>query len=326
VKRSRINRVIEILTALQAGESYTVSDLSEMFGTSRRTIFRDLKELQAMGVPYHYDIKTGGYTIAPEFFLPSADLNPREALGLLLLAHKVCDQVQLPFKRFALLAALKIENNLPSEVKQYCKSALRNISNGVNTKALVRQNALFDNVFIQLQEAIAKKRKVNIRYYPFFECGVVKTELCPYRLFYNNQKWHVLGRSSAHNNVRTFELNCIKELTTSEDCFLVDEYFDVSEYLGRAWSMVPEGRIYHVKLHFLPKVANNVVEVKWHKTQKVTRNGDGSAIVEFRVDGLNEITWWVLGYGDQVQVLAPKSFRERVLQIATNMIRLNQKV
>jgi proteasome accessory factor B len=48
--------------------------------------------------------------------------------------------------------------------------------------------------------------------------------------------------------------------------------------------------------------------------------------VEFRVDGLNEITWWVLGYGDYVQVLAPKALRERVLQIAQNMIKLNQKV
>ena len=326
MKRSRINRVIEILTTLQAGESYTVSDLSERFGTSRRTIFRDLKELQAIGVPYHYDIKTGGYTIEPEFFLPPADLNLREALSLLLLAHKVCDQIQLPFKRSALLAALKIENNLPAEIKQYCKTALRNISTGVNTRSTVRQNAQFDRVFAQLQEAIAKKRKVNICYYPFFESGVVKTELCPYRLFYNNQKWHVLGRSSLHNNVRTFELNCIKELTTIEECFLVDEDFDVSDYLGRAWSMVPEGRIYHVKLHFLPKVANNIVEVKWHSTQKVTRNDDGSAIVEFRVDGLNEITWWILGYGDQVQVLAPKALRERVLQVAKNMIKLNQKV
>jgi predicted DNA-binding transcriptional regulator YafY len=322
VKRSRINRVIEILTTLQAGRSYTVSDLSEMFGTSRRTIFRDLKELQAIGVPYHYDTKTGGYTIAPEFFLPPADLNLREALSLLLLAHKVCDQIQLPFKKSALLAALKIQNNLPDEVKQYCNSALRNISTGVNTRALFRQDALFDKVFVQLQEAIAKKRKVNIRYCPFFESGAVKTELCPYRLFYNNQKWHVLGRSSAHDNVRTFELNCIKELTITDECFLVDEDFDVSEYLDRAWSMVPEGRIYHVKLHFLPKVANNVVEVRWHKT----RNDDGSAIVEFRVDGLNEITWWVLGYGDQVRVLAPKALRERVFQIATNMVKLNRKI
>jgi predicted DNA-binding transcriptional regulator YafY len=326
VKHSKINRIIQILTTLQAGESYTASDLSEMFGTSRRTIFRDLKELQAIGVPYHYDAKTGSYTIEPDYFLPPANLNLREALSLLLLAHKVSNQVQLPFKRSALLAALKIENNLPAEIKKYCKTALRNISTGANTRAPVRQNVQFDKVFAQLQEAIAKKRKVNIRYYPFFESGVVNIELCPYRLFYNNQKWHVLGRSSLHNSVRTFELNCIRELTNTEECFLGDEDVDVSEYLGRAWSMVPEGRIYHVKLHFMPKVANNIAEVKWHSTQKVTRNSDGSAIVEFRVDGLSEITWWILGYGDQVQVLAPKVLRERVLEVATNMIKLNQKV
>ena len=326
MKRSKINRIIEILTTLQAGESYTVSDLSEMFGTSRRTIFRDMKELQAIGVPYQYDAKTGGYSIKPEYYLPSADLNLQEALSLLLLAHKVSDHVQMPFKRSALLAALKIENNLPDEIKEYCRKALRNIYTGDNTRAPVRQNVQFDTIFIKLQEAIAKKRIVNISYYPFFESEAVNIELCPYRLFYNNQKWHVLGRIHRQNNVRTFELGCIKELKVKGECFSGDEDFDVSDYLGRAWSMVPEGRIYHVKLHFMSKIAGNIAEVKWHSTQKVTHNGDGSAIVEFRVDGLSEITWWILGYGDQVQVLAPKALRERVMEVAANMIKLNRKV
>ena len=326
MKRSRINRVIEILTTLQAGESYTVSELSEMFGTSRRTIFRDLKELQDIGVPYHYDAETGGYSIRPEYFLPPADLNLHEALSLLLLAHKVSNQVQLPFKRSALLAALKIENNLPAKIRQYCSTALRNISAGAGEQTQLCQNTRFDRTFAQLQEAIAKKRKVNICYSSFLESTVSNVELCPYHLLYNNNAWHVLGRTSLDNSIRTFELNRIRELEITEKCFLIDGDFDVSEYLGRAWSMVPEGRIYHVKLHFLPQVANNIAEVKWHRTQKVTFNGDGSAIVEFRVDGLNEITWWILGYGDQVQVLTPKALRKRVLEVAKNMIKLNQSV
>ena len=102
MKRSRISRVMQILTTLQAGKSYAVSDLSKMFRTSRRTIFRDLKELQAIGVPFHYDAKTGGYTIEPEFLLPPVDLSLQEALGLLLLAHKTRDQIQTPFKNSVL--------------------------------------------------------------------------------------------------------------------------------------------------------------------------------------------------------------------------------
>lgn len=326
MKRSRINRVIQILTTLQAGENYTPGELSKMFGTCRRTIFRDLKELQAMGVPYHYDTQAGGYTLEPEFFLPPADLNLHEALSLLLLTHKLSDQIQLPFKKSALQAALKIESNLPAEIRKYCSTALRNVSTRADAQIPVRQNTQFDRIFTQLQEAIAKKRIVKISYHPFFENVAIDIELCPYRLFYNNQTWHVLGRSRLNKSIRTCELNCIKELKITHECYPPDEEFDVSEYLGRAWSMVPEGQIYHVKLHFMPKTANNITEVKWHKTQKVTRKEDGSAIVEFRVDGLNEITWWVLGYGDQVRVLAPKALRERVLQIAQNMIRLNRKV
>ncbi len=324
MKRSRISRVMQILTTLQAGKSYAVSDLSKMFGTSRRTIFRDLKELQAIGVPYRYDARTGGYTIEPEFFLPPVDLSLQEALSLLLLAHKARDQIQLPFKNSALLAALKIENNLPAKIRQYCNTALQNISTRAGAQAPVTHSAGLNKTFAQLQQAIVKKRKVNIRYHSLFEGTIIDVELRPYHLLYNNRAWYVLGRSSLHKSVRTFKLNRIRELTTTEKCFVDGENFDVYDYLGRAWSMIPEGQIYNIKLRFLPKVANNVAEVQWHSTQKVVRNSDGSATVEFRVDGIREITWWILGYGNQVQVLAPKALRKKVLEVAKNMVKLNE--
>ena len=326
MKASRISRVMQILTTLQAGKSYAVSDLSKIFGTSRRTIFRDLKELQAVGVPYHYDAMAGGYSIDPEFFLPPIDLNLQEALSLLMLVHEVGRQIQLPFKNSALLAALKIENNLPAKIRQYCNKALQNISTRPGAQAPVKPGAKFDETFAQLQKAITKSRKVNMRYHSLFEGKVIDVELCPYHLLYNQRAWYVLGLSDLHKSVRTFKLNRIKQLQVSDKCFVGGEKFDLHDYLGKAWSMIPEGRIYNIKLRFLPKVANNVAEVQWHSTQKVVRNNDGSATVEFRIDGLGEITWWVLGYGDQVQVLAPKSLRKKVIETAKNMIKLNAQV
>ena len=71
------------------------------------------------------------------------------------------------------------------------------------------------------------------------------------------------------------------------------------------------------------KEAENVTEVLWHSTQEATFQADGSAILEFRVDGLGEITWWILSYGDQVQVLAPKALRQNIKKIAENMLILN---
>jgi predicted DNA-binding transcriptional regulator YafY len=326
MKQSRISRVIQILTTLQAGKSYAVSDLSKMFGTSRRTIFRDLKELQTIGVPYRYEVKTGGYIIDPEFFLPPIDLNLQEALSLLLLVHKTGSQIQLPFKKSAILAALKIENNLPVKIRQYCSSVLQHISAKLDAQAPIHQEGGLDRTFAQLEKAIVNKRKVNIQYHSLFEGEIINVELCPYHMLYNQRAWYLLGYSSLHKSVRTFKLNRIKELEVTEQCFVGGEKFDLADYLGRAWSMIPEGRLYNIKLRFLPKVANNITEVQWHSTQKVTRNSDGSAIVEFRVDGLGEISWWILGYGDQVQVLAPRALRQKILRAARNIVKLNEKI
>jgi proteasome accessory factor B len=168
-----------------------------------------------------------------------------------------------------------------------------------------------------------KKRKVNILHHSLFEGRVISTELSPYHLTYNQRAWYVLGLSSMHKSIRAFKLNRIKQLQTLDKCFIDGENFDAAEFFGRAWSMIPEGRIYNVKLRFLPKVTINVTEVQWHSTQKVTRNSDGSATLEFRVDGLGEIGWWVLGYGDHVQVLAPKALRKKIAETAKNMIKLN---
>ncbi len=325
MKSNRINRVIQILTTLQSGRSYAVGDLSKLFGTSRRTIFRDMKELQAIGVPYHYNTKSGGYAIGPDFFLPPINLNLQEALSLLLLVHKAPNQIQLPFKKSALLAALKIENNLPAKVRQSCNTAMQSVTAKATAQALIRQAGGLDKTFSQLQKAIVNKRKINIRYHSLYESKIIDIELWPYHLYYNSRAWYVLGRSGMHKSIRAFKLNRIKELTITDKCFLGGEKFNLDEYLGRAWSMIPEGRIYNIKLRFLPKVTNNVMEVQWHSTQKAVLHNDGSATMEFRVDGLGEISWWILGYGDQVQVLAPKALRKRVVETAKNMIRLNEK-
>ncbi len=310
---------------MQSGKSYAVEDLSKIFGTSRRTIFRDLKELQAIGVPYHFDSDTGGYVIDPEFFLPPVDLDLKEALSLLMLVHKVRDEIQLPFSKSAMLAALKIENNLPPNIRRYCNTALKNISATIGAQAPVQSSGGLDAVFTQLQNALTRKRKVNLRYNSLAEKKIIDVELSPYHLFYNQRAWYVLGRSSLHKSIRTFKLNRIKSMQISDKCFVGGEDFDAHEYFGRAWSMIPEGRIYNIKLQFTPKVACNVTEVKWHSTQQVTYHNDGSATIEFRVDGLGEISWWILGYGDQVRIVAPRALRKRILRMAENMIKINEK-
>jgi predicted DNA-binding transcriptional regulator YafY len=307
-KANRVSRIVQIMTTLQTGKGYAAAELSRLFGISRRTLFRDLKEIR--------NIAEGG-------FLPPINLNLQEALGLLLLVHKMRRTIQLPFKHSALLAAMKIESALPPRVRRYCEHALAKISARTSPQAPALGLPGLDSIFSMLQSAIAQQRKVHICYDSLFDGGTINCELSPYHLFYNQRAWYVVGHSSVHKTVRTFKLNRIKDAQILDDTFSDGDSFDLTEYIGRAWSMIPEGRIYNVRLCFAPKVANNVAEVQWHGTQKVLRNADGSATLEFRVDGLGEITWWILGYGDQVEVLSPATLRNKVAEIARRMAKIN---
>ena len=326
--QGRVGRVVRLLTTLSKtgaspGKSCTADELAKLFGVSRRTLFRDLKEIQEIGIQPILSCSRRGYALAPEQFLPPINLNLQEALGLLLLVHKMRNQIQMPFKHSAMLAAMKIESCLPPRVRNYCESALARISIKAGVQASAPTTPGLDNIFTLLQSAAAQRKKVCVEFDSLYDGRIISCEMSPYHLLYNQRTWYIVGRSSIHKAIRIFKLNRIRGVEMLDEQFDGNDGFDLAEYLGCAWSMIPEGKMYHVRLRFAPKVANNVAEVNWHKSQRVTRNPDDSATIDFRVDGLGEITWWILGYGDQVEVLTPAALRKNVAQIAKRMIKIN---
>ncbi len=46
--------------------------------------------------------------------------------------------------------------------------------------------------------------------------------------------------------------------------------------------------------------------------KKVEIRGDPKSSTQAEVDGLREISWWVLGYGDQARVIGPAQLRKMV--------------
>jgi len=313
-------KVLQLLSILQSGQHYTPEDFAGILGTSRRTVFRYLRILRESNITYHWDAKSKYYTLDMDLPLPGQSLSTQEALGLLLLTFRARNHIQLPFGNSALQAAIKIENILPEATKRYCNTVLRSISVKCAPHAKM---ILLDRIFVQLMEAILKKRIVNIRYSLSGKSQSLVTDLSPYHLRYSDYRWCVIGESSLHRQVRTIEFDRIKEVKVLNKCFVENRDFDVNEYLGKAWSAAPEGRLYHIMLRVSPEAAHDVAGVQWHSTQKAVYKADGSAIVEFRVDGLNEIMWWILSFGNKVHVIEPKILREKIAELVQNMTKQN---
>ncbi len=307
------------MSLLESGRSFTAGALASELGISRRTFFRDLNMLELAGVPCGYDADERTYRIEQSFFLPSLSLTVEEALLILLAGGRFVSPESMPLSDVAARAADKIRDALPAPVRDYCQAVLDGVR--VTLPPLVDASRT-GPVFRGLHRALAEHRNVRVEYDSYFEQRTVGTVVSPYRVLFLSRAWYLVGRSSLHDDVRTFKLDRITGMEILADAFEPDPDFDVDAYFGLAWNMIPEGKVYHVRLRFLPMVAGNVEEVTWHRTQRCSVQPDGSCLFEVDVDGLREITWWLLGYGDQVIVEEPPELRDRIGEIARNMCQL----
>jgi predicted DNA-binding transcriptional regulator YafY len=319
----RITRLLKLLQTLQAGDGQDADAMAKACGVSRRTVFRDLETLRAAGVPLQFDRSDGRYGIPGDFFLPPTNFTPAEALAMIALAGQLGADDRLPFFRPARSAALKLQSSLPTALRDEVRRVAKAIHLRIN--AVGRMTGQ-ESIYMQLVDAIAARRVVRIGYASLTEWEVIETRLRPYQLLFNRHSWYVIGRSSLHGEPRTFHLGRIRLITPTNERYAMPRGFSLERYLGNAWNLMPHpGPDFHVVVRFSSLMAQNVAEVAWHKTQRLEFRDDGSLDFHVQVSGLNEIVWWILGYGDQAEVLRPVKLRRLVAQRAANMHRMYEE-
>jgi len=314
---SRIYRLLRLITMLQSGRNWTVDELARELEVSRRTVFRDLNVLEMAHIPYYYDREEGSYRINDHFFLPPLNVTVPEALAMLVAARRTFSSSVLPMARAGERAAMKLESVLPAAIRSHLGNVLDRVS--VHPPPAARHAGL-DDVFDRLVSAIAARRLCRLVYISFYERKQITVTVEPLALRFVGRAWYLVAWSRRHRQERTFKLVRIKKLTETDEEFAPRGGVDDHPF-GDAWSMIPEGELHDVHLRFTPTVAGNVAEVNWHRSQRVEWRDDGSIDFHVRVDGLGEITWWILGYGDQVKVLAPRALARRVGSVARETAR-----
>ena len=314
---SRIYRLLRLITLLQGGRSYTVQQLADELEVSRRTVFRDLNVLEMARIPYHYHPERQGYQISRHFFLPPVNLTLTEALAMLSLTGRLRSTARVPLQAEAARAAVKLESVLPEEISQYVGRVLDRLT--VHLSPTSDHHGV-DETFDELASAIVDRRVCKLTYHSFYEDQIIKTAIRPLRLVFVERAWYTIAYSEMHNEVRTFKLVRFRQLTPMRRHFDEPADVDLSEYFGDAWRMIPEGKLWNVHLRFDKLVAGNVAEVQWHRSQRVEWRADGSIDFHVTVDGLGEITWWLLGYGDRVTAVSPPELQKRIATVARRLV------
>jgi len=319
---SRVYRLLRMITMLQGSRNYTAGELAEELQVSRRTIFRDLNMLEMAHIPYYFDSESGGYRIGRHFFLPPINLTLPEALAMLILAGRLRGGHQVPLLAHGARAAVKLESALPPSIARHVGSVVDGMQ--VSLPPASRHEGT-DTLFEEIAAAIAEKNVCRMVYISFHEHRQIVTDVHPLRLIFQHRGWYMIAYSTKHAEVRTFKLGRIRKLTVTQRKFVPPADVDWDQCFGDAWNMIPEGKLHDVHLHFEPDIAANVAEVRWHRSQRVEWNDDGSIEFHARVDGLGEISWWILGYGDRVKVVGPASLARQVADVAARTLKQYRK-
>jgi proteasome accessory factor B len=303
---------------LQSGPGKNASALAKACGVVRRTIFRDLQTLRDADLPLEYDAKTKRYYAAKSWRLPPTKLTSDEALAVIALATEFGRYRELPFYDAAYNAAVKLEQQLPKQLRRGLQRQAQAIKIRPNQKGYLQGAAA---VYRQLVAAIETRRVVHIIYGSLTEWETIETKLRAYQLLFSKHSWYVLGHSSMHCEVRTFNLARVKSIRTLTEKYTIPRSFNLDEHFRDAWCMIPgSGTKNHVVVRFTHLVAKNVAEVQWHKSQSTRSLPDNSLEFQATVSGLDEICWWILGYGDQAEVIRPARLRRLICQRAKNMV------
>lgn len=308
---TRIHRLLRLIILLQRGEPVDMFTLVDELGVSRRTVFRDLKQLEAAGVPFFHE-RGQGYRIGSGFFLPPVSLTVPEALGLMLLGKQASGQRDRPLSEPALSAIYKLMSMVPEPIREACGDMMAHVTVASTPQPDTDAEAKHYHV---LQRGMDERRAVTVHYKPRHEGEIEVYAFRPYAMHFAAQAWYALGYTDVHREVRVIKLLRIVACQLTSKRFNRPRDFTIASKLGNAWQLIPGGKEYAVELIFERQVATNVSEVLWHRSQQTEALPDGRVRMSFVVDGIEEISWWVCRYAGQVRVVKPKALREKVAQM-----------
>jgi len=139
------------------------------------------------------------------------------------------------------------------------------------------------------------------------------SEFAPYFIepYAVGQTTHVIGWREPPGAVRTFKVERIQRIELTARSYAIPGDFDPRELLAEAWGIwYTEAEPVEVVLRFHPRVAGRVRETRWHRSEQIEEQPDGSLVWRARVAEPQEMLPWVRGWGADVEVVEPEELRD----------------
>jgi predicted DNA-binding transcriptional regulator YafY len=283
-------------------------EIATMLDVSESTALRYLTKLTASGrLPLTKDGQLWVMAEDAAVELPSIRLTVTEAAALFVSARLLA-QIYDERNGHVLRALLKLVGAMPHALVAH-QQRLVDI-----TRERQQMQRDVSDIFEAIAMGWATQHQVRLFYTPLrgnkFECVFEPYLLEPSGI---GRTIYILGRATPPGELRTFKLERIEYAELLEKApFKVPADFDGPALLERAWGvMYGDEEPVEVHLRFSTWVERRVKETIWHPSQRIVDTQDGCEMT-LQIGDMLEIENWIRGWGDDCEVLAPASLREKI--------------
>ncbi len=311
---NHIERLNAILIHLQSKRIVKASEIAERFEISLRTVYRDIRALEASGVPIGAEAGVG-YFLMENYKLPPVMFS-REEASALLFGEKLIDKMSDDQIRNEFRSALyKIKAILNPEEKDrleklYERIAVLNFSS---------QDKAFNQLFLsEIQQAAVNKQVLEIDYMPGFGAELTTRQVEPIGLCNYNRRWHLFAWCRLREDYRDFRLDRILKLTKTVNNFKGKRHISMDEFIRK---MHPEGEEGNIELVMPSNRLKLIAETKYlYGFIDEEKIDDQYSRLRFSNNEFRGFAIWIISSGSYAKVEKPEELRSILDQFISGLM------
>ena len=295
----KIDRLIGILSILLQKDRVTSSELAEKFEVSRRTIIRDIEDINKAGIPIVTSQGQGGGISIMDGFRIDRTLLSDDDMKSIISGLQSLDSVSGTNRYRQLMEKLSAEhsdtlnagNNIIIDLSSWDKSA-------VSDKIELIKKALDNN------------ETISFNYYA--PNGDSQRTIEPYHLIFQWSNWYVWGYCTEKKDYRMFKLTRLDELKLT-GC-------------KRTLRNVPAytcDKLLHTKGE-IEAVVRFDKSIKWRIIDEfghgaVRYDSNGNILLKFTWSDIPSFYQYILTFGDKAEIISPKEYRQEFIELIKNI-------
>jgi proteasome accessory factor B len=315
-----MERMHRIHLLLQSQEYPNCPALAREFEVAMRTVRRDLDFMRCrMNLPIEFDtVRNGYYYAQPVTELPHLPMSEAEVFAL-FVASKAIEQYRgTPFQRLLETAFHRLTGQLDESVK----FSLGSLDAAISFRPFAPGDADV-RAFEVLSKGVRERRPVAFLYRNHGALTAQRRLVHPYHLACVDNRWCLFAFDVKRQAMRTFILCRLSQPKLAGRRFTMLRKFDLNEYLRESFNLFKgrEGDDYEVVVDFDAWAADEVRGRRWHLTQEFLELPRGMLRVRMRLNNIEEVEKWVLGFGAHATVVRPKCLIERLRATGQEFLR-----